>query len=153
VFCDYSIPSTATPGRRRPISAIVAATAMALQLVLSGSASANPTVAECKRDHKSCTANCNRYSEGPFKKSCLSRCDSGLKSCMISPDAPGKVDTGPTPPKGTGNQSRPTGGNRSELKPTGSIVVAASEPSVVREPRTAARDRHSGTRNPMESFT
>lgn len=125
MFSNHSTPAAT---RRRPIIAmIVAAATVTLPLILSQGATANPTASQCKSTNKSCVANCNRYTDGPFKTSCLKRCEAQLKECMVNPDGgPGKVETTPTPPKGTGDRAPPTGGTRSELKANGFSAVASS---------------------------
>lgn len=108
----------AVPKRGPATAMLLVLATLSAPFVLAGTAMANPTPNQCRKDGKSCDSNCNRYTPGPFRTSCLTRCAAILKQCLATADTPGKVDTGGEPgrPKGTTNNTPPTGGTTDGLK-------------------------------------
>jgi hypothetical protein len=96
---------------------MLALAALLTPLALAGAAKAMST-SQCISQQTRCLANCDRYTNGPFRNSCLQRCGSQLDNCLSSGSPDGKVETPPDPlnPKGTGGRTPSTGGTKGEPK-------------------------------------
>ncbi len=106
----------------KPLRKLAVATFMGLIATIATPipGQARDTIKSCNKASSNCLRGCERWTDPQFKRSCLSRCDSALVTCLRSAAGTGgtKVETPPDPinPKGGGVHNPPTGGTKADPK-------------------------------------
>jgi hypothetical protein len=102
-----------------PIAAALAAAIGVLSLA-PAQAKGKTTINSCNDGRYACLGNCNQYSDGEFKRGCLSRCNVGWNQCLRAAATGSKIGGGDVKPGGGASSGSTAGG---QPTPKGPILA------------------------------